>query len=119
MAQSNLPYDGTTATAAPQSSPAAVAGIQPFDNTDTFTVYNKSASVGILIKIRTAPVADANGAANSVYIPPASAMTLPLGDTSHRPPYGAAAGQTTIYYSSDDAVGSAEIAITYLNNIEL
>jgi hypothetical protein len=119
MAQSNLPFDGTTATAAPQSSPAAVAGIQPFDNTDTFTVYNKSASVGILVKIRTAPVAVANDPNESVYIPPASAMTLPLGDTSHRPPYGTAAGQTTIYYSSDHAVDSAEIAITYLNNIEL
>jgi hypothetical protein len=119
MAQSNLPFDGTTATAAPQSAPAAVAGVQPFDNTDTFTVYNKSALVGILIKIRTAPVVAANASADSVYIPPASAMTLPLGDTSHRPPYGTAAGQTTVYYSSDHAVDSAEIAITYLNNIEL
>jgi hypothetical protein len=119
MAQSTLPFNGTFATAAPQSSPAAVAGVQPFDNTDTFTVYNKSALVGILIKIRTAPVADANTVEESVYIPPASAMTLPLGDTSHRPSYGTAAGQTTIYYSSDHAVDSAEIAISYLNNIEL
>jgi|LauGreSBDMM110SN_4_FD.fasta_scaffold488076_1 hypothetical protein len=119
MAQSALPFDGATATAAGQSDPAAVANVQPFDNTDTFSVYNKSSAVGVFVKIRTAPVADANPQVSSVYIPPSSAMTLPLGDTSHRPPYGTGVGQTTIYYSTDAAGTTAEVAITYFNNLEL
>jgi hypothetical protein len=118
MAQSAQPYDGAIATAAGQADPAAVANVQPFDNTDSFSVYNKSSTLGILLKIRIAPVADANAQASSVYIPPSSAMTLPLGDTSHRPPYGTGVGQTTIYYSTD-APGTAEVAITYFNNLEL
>lgn len=119
MGQSSLPFDGAIATATGQLDPAAVANVQPSDNTDTFCVYNKSSLVGVFVKIRIAPIIDANPPETSVYVPPSSAMTLPLGDTSHRPPYGTAAGQTTIYYSTDAAGTTAEVAITYFNNLEL
>jgi len=119
MPQSSKPFDGAIATAAGQLDPAVAANTQPFDNTDTFLVYNQSVAVGVYVKIRTAPVLDANDPGSSVYVPPASAITLPLGDTSHRPPYGTGAGQTSIYYSTDAAATTAGVAITYLNNIEL
>lgn len=119
MPQSSMPFDAAIATAAGQLDPAVAANTQPFDNTDTFIVYNKSAAAGVYIKIRTAPVIDANDPASSVYVPPSSSITLPLGDTSHRPPYGTGVGQSSIYYSTDAAGITAQVAITYINNIEL
>jgi hypothetical protein len=116
MALSSLPFDGTTVTAPNQATAAAAAAVQPYDNTDTIVLYNESTTDGVLVQVRTAPVAGANPAASSVYVPPASALTLPLGDVGSRQPYGTGAGQETVYYSSDNAAATASVRIAYLNN---
>ena len=118
MARSTLPFEGTRATAAGQASPAVAAAVQPFDNTDSMVLYNMSTTEGVLIAIRTAPVSSANPPATSVYLPPDSALTLPIGDVSSRPPYGTAVGEQTVYYSTTTAAGTAEVAITHLNNLD-
>jgi len=118
MARSNLPFEGTRATAAGQASPAAAATVQPYDNTDSLVLYNLSTTEAVLVAIRTAPVTTANPPTTSVYLPPDSAITLPLGDVSSRPPYGTAAGEQSVYYSTTTAAGTATVAITHLNNLD-
>jgi len=116
MARSSLPFDGTTVTAANTATAAATAAVQPFDNTDSVVLYNTSSAEAVVVAIRTAPVATANPAATSVYLPPESALTLPLGDVSKRSPYGTAAGEETIYYSTTSASATADVKVSYLNN---
>ncbi len=116
MARSLLPFDGSTVTAANTGSAAAVAGVQPFDNTDSVILYNASSAEAVLVAVRTAPVSNTNPAATSIYLPPESALTLPLGDVSKREPYGTGAGQQTLYYSTTSGSATAAVKITYLNN---
>jgi hypothetical protein len=118
MARSDLPFEGTTVTAPGQGSAASPALVQPFDNTDSLLIYNASLTEAVVIKIRTAPVSDANDPDESTYLPADSAITLPLGDVSSRPPYGTEAGQQSVYYSTTSPAGTAAVKITHLNNLD-
>lgn len=118
MPTSTLPFEGTVATAAGQDNPAVAANIQPFDNTDSIVIYNSSLTEDVVLKIRTAPVTDANVPDESVFLPADSGFTLPLGDVSSRPPYGTGVGQKSVYYSTTSATGTAAVKITNLNNLD-
>jgi len=116
MPKSTNAFDATTATATGQTVAAAVATIQPYDNTDSVVVLNQSTTETVYVQVRTAPVAAANAIASSTPVPPESAITFPIGDVSTRNPYSVAAGEQTLYYSTGTAVGTASVAITYLNS---
>jgi hypothetical protein len=118
MARSDLPFEGTVTTAAGQGSPAVPANVQPFDNTDSIVIYNRSTTEDVVLKIRTAPVTDANTPDESTFLPADSGFTLPLGDVSSRPPYGTGVGQQSVYYSTTSATGTADVKITHLNNLD-
>jgi len=114
MALSSNPFDGTTVTAPANTGAAAAATIQPYDNTKSVVLYNTNTTKAVLIQVRTAPVGTANDPTAS-YLPAQSAITLNIGDLSQRAPFSTAAGQKTIYYSTDDAVATSSVRITYVN----
>lgn len=114
MALSSLPFEGTTVTAPANAGAAAAATIQPYDNTQSVILYNTNTTKAVLIQVRTAPVATANDA-TATYLPAQSAITLAIGDVSKRAPFSTAAGQKTIYYTTDDAVASSSVRVTYVN----
>jgi hypothetical protein len=114
MALSSIPFEGTVATAPANVNAAAAASVQPYDNTNSVIVYNTNTTKAVLIQVRTAPVGTANDS-TTTYLPPLSAITLPIGDVSNRDPFSTVNGQKTIYYTTDDAAATSSVRVTYIN----